>query len=258
MLAIISDIHSNAVALQAVLEDIDSRGISKIYCLGDIVGYGPQPGECLDMIAGHVTTSILGNHDHAVLYGPENFNLGAESAVFWTRATLENEKDNEIRSRRWEFLASLPERLIIRPSWPCKAEEMLLVHGSPRKPITEYIFPDDPRTSPNKMSAIFERFSHACFVGHTHMPGVFYEEDLFIPSEELPENRVKLTSDKMLINVGSVGQPRDRNPRACYVIVHDDVVEFIRIEYNVDNAAMLIFNTDGLDNFLGMRLKEGR
>ncbi|MFQ5430802.1 MAG: metallophosphoesterase family protein, partial [Phycisphaerae bacterium] len=135
MLAIISDIHSNLEAFRTVLADIKRRGVEKIYCLGDIVGYGPDPAECLDLVAEHTEMSLCGNHDHAVFYEPMNFNVSAERAAFWTRSVLEDEHDAEKRNRRWRFLGSIDPRQ--------EMNGFLFVHGSPRKPINEYLFPDD-------------------------------------------------------------------------------------------------------------------
>src|SRR4030042_1252979 len=109
--AIISDIHSNLEALQAVLDDIKGRGISEVVCLGDIVGYGPNPKECLDLVRGHCRVTLMGNHDHAVLFEPTNFNLPAERACYWTRQMLETEPSAELRNARWEFLGKLPVRV---------------------------------------------------------------------------------------------------------------------------------------------------
>ena len=106
MFAIISDIHSNLEALTTVLADIEARGIKTIYCLGDVVGYAANPKECMDMVIEKTKMSVLGNHDYAVLYEPTNFNLGAEQATYWTRRVLEQEKDDDKRASRWEFLGS--------------------------------------------------------------------------------------------------------------------------------------------------------
>ena len=103
MFAIISDIHSNLEALTTVLADIDERGIDTIYCLGDVVGYGPNPKECLDLVISKTKQCVLGNHDFAVFYEPTNFNIAAEQASFWTREVLEKEKSKAPRDRRWAF-----------------------------------------------------------------------------------------------------------------------------------------------------------
>ena len=152
--AVISDIHSNLEALQVVLDDIDQRGVEEIVCLGDIIGYGPNPNECLDLVMERCTWSLLGNHDFAVLYEPTSFNAGAEAAAFWTRRQIETNNDGEGQRKRWEFLGSLEIR-----KW---FNDTLCVHASPRRPINEYIFPDDVMTSPGKMQAIFDRTDGRC------------------------------------------------------------------------------------------------
>src|SRR5512145_2719548 len=108
MFAIISDIHSNLEALTTVLADIDSRGIKKIYCLGDVVGYAANPLECLDLVIARTQVCVLGNHDYAVLYEPTNFNMGAEQASYWTRNILEKQGDTESNGKRWSFFGSQP------------------------------------------------------------------------------------------------------------------------------------------------------
>lgn len=252
MFAIISDIHSNLEALKTVLADIDRRGVETIYCLGDIVGYGPDPRECLDLVAERVAFSLCGNHDHAVFYEPQNFNISAERAAFWTRAALEEEEDTGRRNARWRFLGRLSPRH--------ELGDLLFVHGSPRKPINEYLFPDDVFTNPQKLMVNFERMEQmTCFCGHTHVPGVFVDDPYFEPPEELGESRrFTIGEEKVIINVGSVGQPRDRDPRATYVIVNDDEVEFIRLSYDIDVTAKRIKENPYLDDFLGARLYEGK
>ncbi len=250
MFAIISDIHSNLAALQAVLEDIQKRGIKEIFCLGDIVGYGPQPKECLDLIIDRHIASIIGNHDHAVFYEPTNFNTGAERASYWTRQVLEEEPDREKRNQRWSFLGRLPTRL--------QMGGITLVHGSPRKPINEYIFPDDIYTNTAKINAIFERVKHLCFVGHTHVPGVFLEDPDFYSVDELEYIYTINENERAIINVGSVGQPRDHDTRSSYVAVNEEKVEFVRIPYNIEETVAKIFANKDLDNFEGERLRDGR
>jgi diadenosine tetraphosphatase ApaH/serine/threonine PP2A family protein phosphatase len=252
MFAIISDSHSNLQALRTVLEDIKQRGVEKIYCLGDIIGYGPEPAECLDLIAERVTASLCGNHDHAVFYEPMNFNVSAERAAFWTRSAIDDEQDAAKRNSRWKFLGGLSPRLEI--------DGMLFVHGSPRKPINEYLFPDDVYTNPQKLLSNFDRMEQlTCFCGHTHVPGVFVDDPYFEPPEELGGSaRYAIGDEKVIINVGSVGQPRDRDPRAAYVIVHEDEVEFVRVAYNIDVTAKKIRENPHLDDFLAARLYEGK
>src|SRR6476661_8123002 len=127
MIAIVSDIHSNLEALTAVLAEIERRGVEEIVCLGDVIGYGPNPLECLDLVRQRCKVSLMGNHDFAVMYEPYNFNSGAESASYWTRQQFEDETDRQKRADRWRFLGQLPVRH--------KTDQFLAVHASPRRPI---------------------------------------------------------------------------------------------------------------------------
>ncbi|MFN3158609.1 MAG: metallophosphoesterase family protein [Rubinisphaera brasiliensis] len=247
MLAIISDIHGNLEALEAVLEDIKSQGIEKIYCLGDIIGYGPNPGECIDRVMERSAFTILGNHDQAALFDPEGFNSGAERAIFWTRKQLEI-GDRAANERRWEFLGELPR---LR-----RDGKYLFVHGSARNPLNEYVFPEDIYNQ-RKMERIFSLVEQYCFQGHTHIPGIFTEDLNFLAPEEL-DFRYELGEGKALVNVGSVGQPRNGDSRGSYVVLDGSVVEFKRVAYDLEKTAEKIYAIPELDNFLGDRLREGR
>jgi len=249
MLAILSDIHSNLEALTAAFEEIDRRGITDVICLGDIVGYGPNPMECIDLVAQRCKVSLMGNHDFAVFYEPYNFNSGAEQASYWTRERFETDPDPDRRARRWRFLGNLPVRL--------RTPEFVAVHASPRRPINEYIFPDDIYTNPGKFVAIFERFEKYCFVGHTHVPGVFFEGPDFYSPDEL-DGKYELKDEKAIINVGSVGQPRDRDSRSSFVVLTEKAVEFVRVAYDVDSTVKKVESIEALDDFLGARLRDGR
>lgn len=273
--AIVSDIHSNLEALQAVLADAENRGVKEIVCLGDVIGYGPNPGECLDIIRERARLCLMGNHDHAVLFEPCNFNLPAERACYWTRRLLEGEPDVELRNARWDFLGSLPARV--------EEDNILFVHGSPRRPINEYVFPEDVFTNPQKVMANFDRLgAHLCFSGHTHQPGVFLDAPYFDPPNELLDSPFyQVENEPAIVNVGSVGQPRDRDPRASYVIVYREPgngeeqlgqgslvqaatrcqveqIEFVRVEYDIDATVAKIREQAELDDLLGNRLYDGR
>ncbi len=248
-LAIISDIHANLEALTEVLAEIDRQGIKKIVCLGDVVGYGPNPLECIDLVMTRCEFSLMGNHDFAIFFEPYNFNQAAENAAYWTRTQFENDTDRERRNKRWRYLGTMPTRM--------NNHRFVCFHGSPRRPINEYVFPDDIYTAPQKMAAIFDRFERLCFVGHTHVPGVFVPDPDFYAPEEV-NNRYTISSERAMINVGSVGQPRDRNPKASFAILHDDSVEFVRVAYDVQATVDKVRAIDALDNFLGARLLDGR
>ena len=249
-IALISDIHANLVALNTVLEDIDRRiDASKgdqIWNLGDIIGYGPDPVPCADLVARRCKWSLLGNHDYGVLYEPTNFNAVAEQAAYWTREQFEAEGrlDQAAAVRRWEFLGKLRVRVSEGP--------FLCVHGTPRRPINEYLFPEDAVSSPGKMQSIFERIERSgaqyCLVGHTHVPGVFTSDGDFYKPAEMGEATWEFKEgERLIINPGSVGQPRDLDPRASYAIIEADEapgadgqsslkprsVRFFRLEYDI-------------------------
>ncbi len=200
--ALISDIHSNIESLDAVLNDIRAQGISEIYCLGDLVGYGPNPREVIDEIM-KCPVCLLGNHDQGALFDPEGFNSGAERAIFWTRNQLENGPGSvAVRQKRWDFLGELPRNHV--------EGKLLFVHGSARNPLNEYVFPEDIYNK-RKLEKIFALIPQYAFQGHTHVPGVFTENYNFYSPEEL-NNEYRLNQEKAMINVGSVGQPRDGDP----------------------------------------------
>lgn len=253
--AIISDIHGNFDALQAVLADIERQRVDQIHCLGDIIGYGPNPRECLDL-ALTWDLCILGNHDQGALFDPEGFSSTAEQAIFWTRSQLEGTGNGtngdpnaaEKRIRRWDFLCQLPRTY--------REDPFLFVHGSARNPLNEYVFPEDVYNKP-KLDKIFGMIPQYCFQGHTHVPGVFTAAGTFLSPEEL-QNGYRLGDQKVMVNVGSVGQPRDGDPRACYVLLCDETVSYRRVQYPVENTVAKIHAIPELDNFLGDRLLEGR
>ena len=257
--AVISDIHANLEALQVVFAHIDQQKVDRIICLGDILGYGPNPVECVDLIAERCEWSLMGNHDFGALYEPTNFNQAAEQAAYWTRAQFEKEADAAKAAKRWEFLGKLRVRVL--------DGDFLCVHGSPRRPINEYLFPEDAINSPVKMQQIFERIDKYCLVGHTHVPGVFTNEPDFYPPDDF-QGVYKFQpldggGEKAIINPGSVGQPRDLDPRSSYCIVDDSsggagTVEFFRIEYDVDAVIEKIQSIPQLSDWLGERLREGR
>jgi diadenosine tetraphosphatase ApaH/serine/threonine PP2A family protein phosphatase len=272
---LISDIHANLEALEAVIEDIANQKIDKIYCLGDVIGYGPNPRECIDLVMKHCQVSLLGNHDQGALFDPDGFNIGAERAIFWTREQLEGGSDRDRNEKRWEFLGELPRTY--------RAGPFLLVHGSPRNPLSEYIFPEDIYNH-RKMERLFQLVERYCFQGHTHVPGVFTENNQFFAPEEIGQEYT-LGETKVMVNVGSVGQPRDGDARACYVILEDGRppseaddtegdpfatvdwsangggpirIQFRRLPYDFETTIQKIYGIPELDPFLGDRLRQGR
>ena len=251
--AIVSDIHGNIVALEAVLADIEKQKVDEIVCLGDVIGYGPKPRECLRS-ALEFRFSLLGNHEEAVLFGPAGFNEKAKYAIHWTSEELlsggasgDQELMDEDR-RFWDFLGGLKKIYHEGDVW--------YAHGSPRDPTREYVFVQD-RFDHDKMDQIFASFDgKLCFVGHTHIPGVFEEDYVFKTPGDIEDVYV-VGSKKALVNVGSVGQPRDGDPRACYVIFDFETIRYRRVEYDVDETVRQ-FSETTLPGYLARRLREGK
>ena len=254
MRAILSDIHGNLEALEAVLADIDALGtVDAIYCLGDVIGYGPNPCECIDKVADRCALTLLGNHDQASLFDPEGFNKPAEKAIFWTRRTIETSRGGD---KRFDFLGELPRTKSEPGVVSGKEGDLLFVHGSARNPLNEYVFPEDIYNGP-KMNKIFALVGGHCFQGHTHIPGVFTEDLDFLAPGDLGGSHT-LSAAKALINVGSVGQPRDGDPRASYVTLDGPDLKFRRVEYDHKATAAKIFDVPDLENYLGERLALGQ
>ncbi len=265
--ALISDIHGNLEALEVVLGDIKAQGIQEIFCLGDVIGYGPNPRECIDRVMECCKVTLLGNHDQGAMFDPDGFNSGAERAIFWTREQLEAPADRDNNERRWEFLGELPRSH--------RAGNYLFVHGSPRNPLSEYIFPEDIYNH-RKMERLFQLVGQYCFQGHTHVPGVFTQNFQFFAPDEI-DHEYTLGEGKLLVNVGSVGQPRDGDPRACYVILEDGLADaspngsadrpapvcspkiiYRRLPYDLETTIQKIHSVPELEPFLGDRLRQGR
>ena len=258
MFAVISDIHSNLEALTTVLADIENRGIKEIFCLGDILGYGPNPKECLDLVIAKTDACVLGNHDYAVLYEPTNFNHGAERASFWTREILEAEQASESCNKRWEHLGNQRMRWTMQVKLDGISATLDFVHASPKRPINEYLFPEDVYNSPAKLKAQFEKVRHICFIGHTHLPGVFLDDPDFYAPDELDNVYPIVPNERAIVNVGSVGQPRDKDNRASYAYIEGNNIHFVRLEYDFQTTAKKIYAIKELDNFEADRLSEGR
>lgn len=246
-LAIISDIHSNLEAFRAVLDDAQQKSVDKIYCVGDVIGYGPNPCECLDLAMDRCQVCLLGNHDNAAMIDPSGFNPSAEEAILWTREQIDH-------SRRcddyWDFLGTR------NPTY--SEGNFLFAHGSPSNPLNEYLFPEDVYTGHNKLEKNFAVVKRCAFVGHTHVPGIFTSPTNFLEPCDL-QGAYELPTDgrKSIINVGSVGQPRDGDSRACYVILDGELLTYERVEYPLDETVEKIHALP-VNAFLGDRLRSGR
>lgn len=249
--AIISDLHSNIEALEAVLKDIHEQGIEDIVCLGDIIGYGPNPREVLAR-APEWRFCLRGNHEDALLFLALDFNPDAARAIEWTREQLNDEtRDKSENHRLWNFLGELPDHI---------ADEehgILWLHASPRHYTKEYVRPHDVQDRA-KMEEIFSMFDHLCIGGHTHEPGVFTQDMRFYPPRAFNGKFRLQDGKKYFINVGSVGQPRDRDTRACYVVWHDGVLEYRRVPYDFRATKEKVYATNVIPRRFGDRLEVGR
>ena len=247
--AIISDLHSNVEALTNVFADIKSQGVEDIICLGDVVGYGPQPREVMAMTMKTVRVSLMGNHDEAVLKGAKNFNAWAREAIDWTREEVQVQDGFE--KERWAYLKRMPLSF--------QTNGLYFVHGSPRQPTIEYILREDIYNGAyDKFEEIFASFEKCLFVGHSHTPCVISEDLEYFTVKDLDyQFAYEDATKKYIVNVGSVGQPRDNDTRACYVEIDQNNIYFRRVEYDYKATANRIFQIERLSDKLGHRLTKG-
>jgi predicted phosphodiesterase len=240
-LAIVSDIHSNLEAVEQVLDRIEAEKVDRIVCLGDVVGYGPFPGACIRRLHTAAEIIILGNHDDAVIGRTDvrEFNVHARTAMRWTNQVLSEEDRAELASYRID----------------ADLGDVHLVHGNPASPLTwDYILsPVDARLN-------FPAFAgRICFIGHTHSAAVFeMDEDQAVHNRSVTRELILSSHKRYIINVGSVGQPRDGNPDAAFVFYDDEraAVEFVRVEYDV-RKTQTAMEEAGLPHFLIKRLQLG-
>ena len=226
---IFSDIHSNLAALEAVLEAVNKQGYDRVWCLGDVVGYGPDPNDCVTEVRNLEALCIAGNHDWAALgkIPLEDFNHDAQRASRWTRDRLTPESVS--------YLEKQPQMWV--------EGNFTLAHGSPRHPIWEYI------QLPSVAAANFAYFETPyCLVGHSHVPVIFraldeQQVEMFFPPLDVP---LALGEERLIINPGSVGQPRDGDPRASYVLWDEEAgtLQFHRVEYPIDRTQTRMMEAD--------------
>jgi predicted phosphodiesterase len=271
--ALISDLHSNAPALEVALKDARARGVARFVCLGDVIGYGARPIECLDVVMEFCTSGatnhgllpglcLQGNHEFALLDAGrgQDFNPNARRAIDWTWAQIQGGGGSKEKAYAyWDFISGLA---------PLQLEEgAMYAHGSPRDPVREYMLPRDARDAA-KLAANFERMrsldpqgrSAVCFVGHSHVPGIFYEDGRFYrpKTTEGPYDLGDLARCRAIVNIGSVGQPRDGDKRLSYAIFDGRNLTFIRLEYDVALAQEHIRAVPELPAHLADRLSLGQ
>ncbi len=238
-LALISDIHANLAALEAVLKHLDSQAPDAIFCLGDLVGYGPQPNEVIDIIRSRNIPCVEGNHDAGVTKRMplEHFREPNRSVIVWTRANIS--PDN------FAFLKNLP--LTLSPDLPASGDQrpapgILLAHGSPIEPNKWHYL-----NSAVKCRKVLEQVSNdLVFVGHTHIPGLVADELGVMGMEK---------GYRFVINPGAVGQTRDEDTRAAYAIVDTEEYNctFHRVSYNIQET-LDAYRALGMDSATGMKL----
>ena len=239
--AIISDIHGNLAALDRVLQHIESDECDRIICLGDIVGYGPFPNECIDLVRQQCDIVLMGNHDHAAIGRTDTtyFNIYAKMAIDWTSAVL--------TPRSIDFLQGLDFRY--------SESDALFVHATPCEPEAwDYIL------SPFEALRNFECFAErVAFIGHSHVPVIFSLQGERDIDARRASNLVLKEDRRYIINVGSVGQPRDGNPKAAFAIYDDQSreLEMIRVEYDITATQKAMMDMD-LPFFLVERLSHGQ
>ncbi len=238
---LVSDIHSNLEALEAVFADAGLRGgFESVWCLGDMVGYGPDPSACISRLREFDLAAVAGNHDYAAsgLIDAADFNGAAFTAIRWTAQRLSPEEK--------QFLSGLPTIHLVPP--------FTLVHGSLRAPIVEYLL------HPTQAAATFELLTtDFCAVGHSHYPFICHENGglpLFLPL--LEGGSVPLDAGRCIVNPGSVGQPRDRNTHSSYAIFDSGTrtVEHYRVEYDIP-VTQKKMRRAGLPEYLIDRLDHG-
>lgn len=240
--AIFSDVHGNLQALESVAKRMDQLKVDRRICLGDVVGYGGNPNECVERVAQIADLTIAGNHDHAVLGTTDvgYFNSNAQAAVFWTREIL--------RERSREFLGDLP--LVAGEGY------LFFVHGSPREPERWHYVLSTPEADLN-----FEYFdTDLCLIGHSHRPFLATKrgEDQ-CTVRALNEDRILIEEgSRYIVNEGSVGQPRDGDPRACFLILdaEERSAKIERVPYDIAGAQRAILEA-GLPPALADRLRYG-
>ena len=227
------------------------KGSREIYCLGDIVGYGPNPRECIDLVMQSCQLTILGNHDQGAMFDPDGFNPPAERAIFWTRDQLESP---DARHRQPRKALGLPGRAAPQPT------RRPATCSSTARPATRSTNTSSPKTSTTsgRWSSIFALVEQVLLPGAHARAGRVHRE-LAVPQPRRHRaSSYKLDGRKTLCNVGSVGQPRDGDRRACYVIFDDESINFRRVEYPVEVTRDKIYAIPELDNLLGERIMLGR
>ena len=219
-LALISDIHGNLEALVSVLAHIEKQKVDEIHCLGDVIGYGSDPNGCLELIERSCSVKIMGNHEYAALglEDTDDYNPAAQKSAIWTRAQLSDSEKAVIS--RFEMSRSV--------------NDVFLVHASPYQP-KDWHYVLNAEAALEGFEYLDERL---CFVGHSHVPQIYAERENDLPRCQVGHDFMPDEESRYIVNVGSVGQPRDNDPRACYVTFDTDEYEVLyhRVGYDVETT----------------------
>lgn len=252
MYALVSDIHGNIEALEAIFAHIDRLGIDQVYCLGDLVGYGPDPEAVVDLIRDRCQWCLSGNHDYAVLTEAVHFNPVAKQSIDCIRERMKPRYfAMSEKKERWDFLEGL---LLTK-----QEGDVLYVHGSPRDERNEYItYHDVYFGATDKILEIFDMVPRLLFVGHTHRPGVITQDYEFITPRDAGYQFDVSDGRKYIINVSSAGQPRDGDNRTCYATVDNDTIAYYRLEYDYQKTMDKIIDLACVDRVCADRLALGK
>ncbi|MBR0457899.1 MAG: metallophosphoesterase family protein [Victivallales bacterium] len=243
LIAIMGDIHANVDALSAMLDAFDRLAVNKTFCTGDVVGYGAAPSECVDLLRERHIPTTLGNHDSYTVfpndYNPSHVRPEANQVIEWTR--------KQLRTDQMEWLASLPMAI--------ETEEFMLTHAS-CQPFPPWIYVTDERKA--AMHLLFQP-KRICFNGHCHVPLIATH----IPGRHLEltylHNTILPKQGNVMVGIGSVGQPRDEDPRACAILFNTVTlaVTLLRVRYDVKSAQQRILD-NGLPRCLARRIEQGK
>ena len=247
MIAIVSDLHSNLEALEVVMDHCEKLGVKQYLCLGDVIGYGPDPYAVSTIARKTFSASLMGNHEEALVTGKHRFNPLAARAIDWTREELGSRAEG-IESLDW-FRQRQP--FVIKGN-------LLLVHGSIYDPVHDYVDePENPVESQQMIDTLSRDFSgfDICFVGHNHTPFMATKLGIMVPHDGHRTFRVP-KGHKAYVCVGSVGQPRDRDNRVSFATLDEDRLTFHRLKYDIQKTQTKILKA-GLNRFLAERLGEG-
>ncbi|MFC1582450.1 metallophosphoesterase family protein [Planctomycetota bacterium] len=252
--AILSDVHGNLEALTAVKAHMESLGpIDEIICIGDLVGYGPNPVECICLADEMSMKCTMGNHELGLFNSIDGYNKYAKRAAMWTRSTIKRSMKEPVVKK---FLKNLPEEI--------RTERVVYIHGSLKGSTSEYLIKRDdlfelrPEVK-ESMKINFDLIDEVGFTGHTHIPYICNDDFYLVhPEWSNYEPYEIFWNTKTLVNVGSVGQPRDHDPRASYVTFDGHFITHHRVEYDIESVVNKIKEIPKIDDKLGGRLTRGR